>query len=202
MALFVLGRETQALGRLADLQCSVCNAVRPFETAARYHYFEFTIFGVAGLTRYAIRCKACGTAWPLDGKQAKAYKREGLLPTPDVPPLRKFGLLVLGVIVFAVVFLNRFGPLVTAGSVLAVVAVFALPGVVRGVRRKGLKGYTKEAVAADKPVSLFESVGGIPEERASKRELFNKCPSCGLNNAAADSQCERCGASLSTRTRP
>lgn len=201
MALIVLGTETQSLGRLTDLQCSVCNGKRPFETAARYSYFELGIFGVAGLTQYSIRCNACGTAWPLDGKQAKAYKREGLLPQPDVPPLRKFGLFVLGLVVVALISLNKFGPLVTAGSVLAVVAVFALPGVIKGVKRKGLKAYTKETVASDRPISLFESVGGLPAERAPKRELFRKCPSCGLNNAPTESLCERCGAALAARPR-
>lgn len=199
MALFVLGREMQELGRLGDLQCSVCDSKRPFGAAARYSYFEVAIFGVSGFTQYAIKCAACGTSWPLDGKQAKAFKKEGLLPQPDVPPLRKFGLLVLGLIVVALVSLNKFGPLVTAGSVLAVVAVFALPGVIKGVKRKGLKAYTKEAVASDRPVSLFESVGGLPP--ASRRELFKKCPSCGLNNAPTESQCERCGAALATRPR-
>src|ERR1041385_3748924 len=199
MALFVFGSETQELGRVGDLQCSVCNAKRPFDSAARYSYFEVAIFGVAGFTRYAIRCKACGNAWPLEGKQAKAYKREGLLAEPDVPPLRKFGLLVLTLIIVALVSLNKLGPLVTAGSVLAVVAVLILPGAIKGIRSKGFKAYTKGAVAADKPVSLFESVGGIPDERAASRELYNKCPACGLNNAPTDGQCERCGASLASR---
>jgi hypothetical protein len=199
MALFVFGVETQELGRVSDLQCSVCNSKRPFDSAARYSYFEFTMLGVAGLTRYSIRCAACGTAWPLDGKQAKAFKKEGLLAQPDVPPLRRFGLLVAALILVALVSLNKLGPLITAGSILAIVTVFALPSVIRGVRGKGLKAYTKDAVAADRPVSLFESVGGIPAERASKRDLFSKCPACGLNNSPADSHCERCGASLASR---
>lgn len=201
MATFVLGRETQELGRLGDLQCSVCNSKRPFNAAARYTYFEATLFGVAGLVQYSIMCAACRTSWPLDRKQAKAFKREGLLPPPDVPPLRRFGLLAAALLIGALISLTKFGPLITAGSVLAVVAVFALPGVIKGVRRKGLKAYTKEAVAADRPVSLFESVGGLPAGRATKRDLFTKCPSCGLNNAPTESQCERCGASLATRPR-
>ena len=90
----------------------------------------------------------------------------------------------------------------TAGSVLAVVMVFALPGVIRGVRNKGLKAYTKDAVSADRPVSLFESVGGVSAGHAAERELFKKCLSCGLNNGAAEPQCERCGASLSPHARP
>jgi hypothetical protein len=199
MALLVFGVETQELGRVGDLQCSVCDSKRPFDSAARYSYFQVALFGVAGLTQYSIRCAACKTAWPLDGKQAKAFKKEGLLAQPDVPPLRKFGLLVAALVIAALVSLSKFGPLVTAGSILAVVIVFALPSVIRGVRRKGLKAYTKEAAAADRPVSLFESSGGIPEERASKRDLFSKCPACGLNNSPADSHCERCGASLAAR---
>ena len=199
MALFTIGEETQELGRVGDLQCSVCDSKRTFGAAARYNYFEVGMLGVSGFTRYSIMCAACRTSWGLDGRQAKAYMKEGLLPSPDVPPLRKFGLLIAALIVVAAVALNRFGPLVTAGSILAVVAVFALPGVIKGVRRKGLKGYTKEAVSADRPVSLFESVGGLPAARETKRELFSKCPSCGLNNAPTDTQCERCGASLAAR---
>jgi hypothetical protein len=103
------------------------------------------------------------------------------------------------VVVLALISLNKFGPLVTAGSIIAVVSVFALPSVVRGVRSKGLKAYTKDAVAADRPVSLFESVGGLPTARERKRDLYSKCPACGLNNAPTDSQCERCGASLAAR---
>src|SRR4051812_20051622 len=201
MATFVFGTEAQSLGRVGDLQCSVCNSKRPFNAAARYSYFEVTIFGVAGLTRYAIMCAACRTSWPLDRKQAKAFEREGLLVPPDMPPLRRFGLLILALIIVALISLNKFGPLITAGSVVAVVAVFALPGVVRGVRRKGLKGYTKEAVAADRPISLFESIGGLPAGRVTKQELFRKCPSCGLNNAPTEGQCERCGAALASRPR-
>lgn len=199
MALFVLGSETQALGRVGDLQCSVCNSKRPFNAAARYSYFEVGIFGVAGFTRYAIMCAACGTSWPLDGTQSKAFKREGLLPSPDVPPLRKFGLLAAALVIVALISMNKFGPLITAGSIFAVVTVFALPGVIRGVRKKGLKAYTKETIAADRPVSLFESVGGLPTRKATKRDLYLKCPACGLNNAATDGQCERCGASLAAR---
>ena len=199
MAIFIMGRETQTLGRLGDLQCSVCDSKRPFNAAARYYYFEVTILGVAGLTEYSIMCAACGTAWALDRRQAKAFKKEGLLPAPDVPPLRRFGLLAAALVVFALISLNKFGPLVTAGSIIAAVTVFALPGVLRGVRSKGLKAYTKEAVAADRPVSLFESVGGLPAGRETKRGLYHKCPACGLNNDPADSQCERCGASLAAR---
>ena len=199
MAVFVFGSEAQLLGRMGDLECSVCNAKRPFDAAARYGYFEVAIFGVAGFTEYSIRCQSCKTCWPLSGKQAKAFKKEGLLAPPDVPPLRRFGLLAAAVLVFALISLSKFGALITAGSILAAVAVFALPGVVRGVRSKGLKAYTKEAVAADRPVSLFESVGGLPAGRETKRGLYNKCPACGLNNAPADGQCERCGASLAAR---
>jgi hypothetical protein len=199
MAIFILGLETQSLGRLGDLQCSVCNSKRPFDVAARYTYFEVTILGVAGLTEYSIMCAACKTAWALDRKQRKAFKKEGLLPSPDVPPLRRFGLLAAAVVVLALISLNKFGPLVTAGSIIAVVSVFALPSVVRGVRSKGLKAYTKDAVAADRPISLFESVGGLPTARERKRDLYSKCPACGLNNAPTDSQCERCGASLAAR---
>lgn len=202
MSVFVFGLEAQQLGRVGDLQCSVCNSKRTFNAAAKYGYFEFGSFGVAGLTRYSIACAACNTVWPLDGKQAKAFKKEGLLVPPDVPPLRKFGLLAMLLVIVALISLSTFGPLITAGSVLAVVAVFALPGVVRGVRNKGLKAYTKDAVSADRPVSLFESVGGLPAERATKRDLFRKCPSCGLNNAPTESHCERCGASLAPRSRP
>ena len=196
MAVFILGTVTQELGRIGDLQCSVCNSKRTFDAAARYSYFEVVIFGVAGFTQYSIMCAACRTSWPLDRKQAKAFKKEGLLPPPDVPPLRRFGLLAMAVVVFALISLNKFGPLITAGSILAAVTVFALPGVIKGVRSKGVKGYTKEAITADRPVSLFESVGGLPAERVPGRELYRKCPACGLNNAATDSQCERCGASL------
>jgi hypothetical protein len=196
MALITLGVETQEVGRVGDLQCSVCNSKRTFNAAARYNYFEVGVLGVSGFTRYSIMCAACGTSWGLDGGQAKAYRKEGLLPAPDVPPLRRFGLMIALVIVVMVISLSRFGPLVTAGSVLAFAAVIALPGVIKGVRRKGLKGYTKEAVSADKPVSLFESVGGLPAAREMKRELFNKCPACALNNAPTDANCERCGASL------
>ncbi|HEV7892930.1 MAG TPA: hypothetical protein VGP08_20110 [Pyrinomonadaceae bacterium] len=198
MAVFVFGSEVQELGRVGDLQCSVCNSKRTFNAAARYGYLEAGPFGVAGFTQYSIACAACKTVWPLDGKQAKAFKKEGLLVPPDVPPLRKFGLLAAALLIVALISLNKFGPLITAGSVLAVVAVVALPGVVRGVRNKGLKAYTKDAVSADRPVSLFESVGGLPSERVTKRDLFRKCPSCGLNNAPAESLCERCGASLSS----
>jgi hypothetical protein len=141
-------------------------------------------------------CGACQTFWPLDRKQAKAYKREGLLVPPDVPPLRRFGLLAAALVIGALISLNKFGPLMTAGSILAVVTVFALPGIIRSVRRKGHKAYMKEAVATDKPVSLFESVGGLPVARVTKRDLYRKCSSCGLNNAVTDGQCERCGASL------
>jgi hypothetical protein len=199
MAVFVFGSEVQLLGRVGDLQCSVCNTRRPFEAAARYGYFEAGMLGVTGFTEYSIRCQACETCWPLSGRQAKAYKKEGLLPSPDLPPLRRFGLLSAAVVVGALVLLNRFGPLVTAGSIVAAVSIFALPGVVRGVRRKGLKAYTKEAVAADHPVSLFESVGGIPTEKTTKRGLYSKCPACGLNNDATDDNCERCGTSLAAR---
>jgi hypothetical protein len=199
MAIFVLGVEGQPLGRVGDLQCSVCNSKRPFNAAARYGYFEVTIFGVAGFVRYLITCAACKTSWPLDRKQAKAFKREGLLVPPDMPPLRRFGLLILALIIVALISLNKFGPLITAVAVLAIVMVFTLPGVVRGVRKKGLKAYTKDTIAADRPVSLFESVGGLPAERVTKRDLFRKCPSCGLNNAPAESQCERCGAALASR---
>lgn len=202
MALFVFGEETQPLGRVGDLQCSVCHSQRPFNAAARYLYFEVTIFGVAGFVQYSIMCAACGTSWPLSRKQAKAYKKEGLLAPPDVPPLRRFGLLAAALVVGALVSLNKFGPLVTAGSILAAVSVFVLPGVIRGVRRKGIKAYTKETVAADRPVSLFESVGGIPAERVTERDLYRKCPTCGLNNAPTESQCERCSAALAARPRP
>jgi hypothetical protein len=201
MAIFVLGLEAQPLGRVGDLQCSVCNSKRPFDGAARYGYFQFTIFGVAGLVQYSIICAACRTSWLLDRKQAKAFKKEGLLVPPDMPPLRRFGLLILALIIVALISLNKFGPLITAGSALAVVTVFMLPGVIRGVRRKGLKAYTKDTLAADRPVSLFESVGGLPSERVTKRDLFRKCPSCGLNNAPAESQCERCGSALASRPR-
>jgi hypothetical protein len=196
MAVFVFGTETQTLGRMGDLQCSVCNSKRPFNAAARYAYFEVAVFGVAGFAQYSIMCAACKTSWPLDRKQAKAFKKEGLLPQPDVPPLRRFGLLAMALVIGALISLNKFGPLITAGSILAAVTVFALPGVIKGVRSKGIKGYTKEAVAADRPVSLFESVGGLPAERVTERDLYRKCPACGLNNAATDSQCERCGAAL------
>jgi hypothetical protein len=199
MALLIIGTETQELGRVGDLQCSVCDSKRAFEAAARYNYFEVGMLGVSGFTQYSIMCAACRTSWGLDAGQAKAYRKEGLLPSPDVPPLRRFGLAIALLLIVMAVALNRFGPLVTAGSILAVAAVFVLPGVIKGVRRKGLKGYTKEAVSADKPVSLFESVGGLPAGREVKRELFNKCPSCGLNNAPTDAQCERCGASLAAR---
>ncbi len=199
MLRLTFGSETQLLGRVGDLQCSVCNARRPFDSAARYGYFEVAMLGVTGFTAYSIRCRACETCWPLSGKQAKAFKKEGLLAQPDVPPLRRFGLLAAAVVIFALISLNKFGPLVTAGSLLAAVSVFALPGVVRGVRRKGLKAYTKETVAADRPVSLFESVGGIPGEKTTKRGLYSKCPACGLNNAPTDEQCERCGAALAAR---
>lgn len=199
MAIFVFGSEAQSLGRVGDLQCSVCNSKRPFNAAARYAYFQVTIFGVAGFVRYLITCAACRTSWPLDRKQAKAFEKEGLLVPPDMPPLRRFGLLILALVIVALISLNKFGPLITVGSVVAIVLAFALPGVVRGVRRKGLKAYTKEAVAADRPISLFESVGGLPAERVTKRDLFRKCPSCGLNNAPAESQCERCGAALASR---
>ena len=199
MATFVFGSETQLLGRMGDLQCSVCNAKRPFDAAARYGYFEAAMLGVTGFTEYSIMCRACKTCWPLSGQQARAFKKEGLLAQPDVPPLRRFGLLAAAVLILALISLNKFGPLVTAGSLLAAVSVFALPGVVRGVRSKGLKAYTKDAVAADRPVSLFESVGGIPAEKTTKRGLYSKCPACGLNNAPTDGQCERCGAALTAR---
>ena len=199
MLRLTFGSETQLLGRVGDLECSVCSARRPFDSAARYGYFEVAMLGVTGFTEYSIRCQACQTCWPLSGKQAKAYKKEGLLAQPDVPPFRRFGLLAAAVVIFVLISMSRFGPLVTAGSILAAVSVFALPGVVRGVRRKGLKAYTKEAVATDRPVSLFESVGGIPAEKTTKRGLYSKCPACGLNNAPTAEQCERCGAALAAR---
>lgn len=202
MVRLVFGSETQLLGRVGDLQCSVCHAKRPFDAAARYGYFEVAMLGVTGFTEYSIRCQACQTCWPLSGKQAKAFKQEGLLVPPDVPPFRRFGLLAAAVVIFALISLNRFGPLVTGGSILAVVSVFVLPGVIRGVRRKGLKAYTKGAVSADRPVSLFESVGGIPAEKTKQRSLYSKCPACGLNNAPTDGQCERCGAALTARRQP
>jgi hypothetical protein len=201
MAIFIFGTEAQSLGRVSDLQCSVCKSKRPFNATARYAYFQVTICGVAGFVRYLITCAACKTSWPLDRKQAKAFKREGLLVPPDMPPLRRFGLLAAAMVIAALISLTKFGPLITAASVLAIVMVFTLPGVVRGVRKKGLKAYTKDTLAADRPVSLFESVGGLPAERVTKRDLFRKCPSCGLNNALAESQCERCGAALASRPR-
>jgi len=202
MAIFVVGVETQPLGRVSDLQCSVCDSKRPFDAAARYSYFEVAIFGVAGLTQYSIRCAACRTAWPLDGRQAKALKKEGLLAPPDIDPLRRFGLLAAAVVVGALVLLNKSGPLVTAAVILAALSAVALPSVVRGVRRKGLGAYAKEAVTADRPVSLFESVGGPTAARAAKPGLYRKCPTCGLNNGAADDRCERCGAALASAPRP
>jgi hypothetical protein len=196
MALFVFGTDAALPGRVGDLHCSVCNAKRPFNAAARYSYFQVAIFGVAGFTQYSIMCAACKTSWPLSGKQAKAYKREGLLLPPDMPPLRRYGLLILGVVIGALIAFNKFGPLVTGGLAGAAVLVFILPGVVKGVRGKGIKAYTKEAVAADRPVSLFESVGGPSVGDVAKRARYRKCPTCGLNNAPADDQCERCGAAL------
>lgn len=201
MAIFVLGMEARPLGRVGDLQCSVCNSTRPFSAAARYSYFQVAMLGVAGLVRYSIMCAACRTSWALDGRQAKAFRREGLLAPPDIDPLRRFGLLAAAIVFGALVSLNKFGPLVTAVVIAAAVAVFTLPAVVRGVRRKGFKAYAKEAVAADRPVSLFESVGGLPAGRESKRALYRKCPACGLNNDVAEGQCERCGASLAAARR-
>ena len=196
MAIFVVGVETQALGRVGDLQCSVCDSKRPFDAAARYNYFEVAIFGVAGLVTYFIRCAACDTTWELDRKQAKAYKREGLLAPPDMPPLRRFGLLAAAAVGGALISLNKLGPLMTAGWILAAAAVFILPGVIKGVWRKGIKAYAKDAVGADRPVSLFESVGGLPAGPEARRDRYRKCPACGLNNAPADARCERCGAEL------
>ncbi|MFL6332052.1 MAG: hypothetical protein ACJ754_01770 [Pyrinomonadaceae bacterium] len=201
MALFVFGADAAPLGRMGDLQCSVCNAKRPFNAAARYSYFQVAIFGVAGLVQYSIMCAACQTTWPLSSKQAKAYKREGLLVPPDMPPLRRYGLPILAVVIGALIALNKFGPLVTGGLTLAAATAFILPGVVKGVKKKGIKAYTKEAVAADRPVSLFESVGGPPAGDVAKRDRYRKCPTCGLNNAPADCQCERCGATLTNSRR-
>jgi hypothetical protein len=201
MAIFVFGLEAAPLGRMGDLQCSVCNAKRPFTAAARYGYFEVTMFGVAGLVRYFITCAACQTTWPLDRKQAKAFKREGLLMPPEMPPLRRFGLLAAAAVIGALISLNKFGALITAGWILAAASIFILPGVIKGVRRKGIKAYTKDAVSADTPISLFESVGGLPTASESKRDRRRKCPACGLNNAPSDSQCERCGAALAARRR-
>ena len=196
MALFVFGSDGETLGRLGDLECSVCKAKRPFGAAARYSYFLVGMFGVAGLVRYFITCAACDTTWPLDRKQAKAFKREGLLVPPDIPPLRKFGLLAALILFGSIILLSKYGPLVTAVVVLAVLAVLFLPGVMKGVRGKGFKAYTRDAVSADKPVSLFESVGGLPAARAPKSAGFIKCPTCGLNNPTGEAHCERCGASL------
>ena len=202
MAIFVFGADGESLGRLGDLQCPVCNAQRPFTAAATYGYFQVAMLGVAGLVRYFITCPGCGTTWRLDRRQAKAYRREGLLAPPDMPPLRKFGLLAAAVVFGAMITLNNFGPLVTAGAVLAASSVFILPGVISGLKRKGFKAYTREAVGADRPVSLFESVGGPPQSRAPKTAGFAKCPTCGLNNLPDEAQCERCGAALTSIARP
>lgn len=202
MALIVVGVDGESLGRLGDLQCSVCNAKRPFTAAARYSYFQVAMLGVAGLVRYFIRCAECGTTWRLDRRQSKAYRREGLLVPPDMPPLRKFGLLAAVVVFGAILTLNKFGPLVTAGAALAASSVLILPGVIRGMKKKGFKTYTREAVGADRPVSLFESVGGPPQSRAPKTAGFTKCPTCGLNNLPGETLCERCGAVLTSSARP
>jgi len=202
MAVFVFGADGETLGRLGDLQCSVCNTKRPFTAAARYSYFQVTMLGVAGLVRYFITCQGCRTTWRLDRRQAKAYGRVGLLVPPDMPPLRKFGLLAGAVVFGAIITLAKFGPLVTAGAIVAASSVFILPGVIRGVMKKGLKAYTRDAVSADRPVSLFESVGGLPPGRAPQAAGCKKCPACGLNNLVGETSCERCGAALTSVTRP
>src|SRR5438270_82617 len=114
MAIFVFGSDGDALGRLGDLRCSVCNEKRPFTAAAGYNYFQVGTLGVTGLVRYFITCPECRTTWRLDRGQARAYRREGLVMPPDMPPLRKFGLLAAAILFGAIISLNRFGPLITA----------------------------------------------------------------------------------------
>ena len=70
--------------------------------------------GPTRMVRYFITCPECRTTWRLDRGQARAYRREGLVMPPDMPPLRKFGLLAAAILFGAIISLNRFGPLITA----------------------------------------------------------------------------------------
>ena len=184
-----IGIEEEVIGWLDERRCTNCHTVNQFSSIASYGYFRvFFVFGVAGLTTYDAACHGCGYRWRIEKKEADSLRHAGKLAPPDIPPLTQYGWVGLLVIIGVLWLLAVYGSLVIV-TVGMMVAAALIAVVVKGVRRRGVKGYTQELREGERPLSLFESVGGLAPKG---RSTWWKCSECGLNNTANATICERC----------
>ena len=182
-----LGFTEEALGWLGESHCERCGGARHFGVVARYGYVRLLfLFGSSVVFSYQATCSVCGLSRPVPREEVSRLRHAGKLADPSVPPLTFYWLVGLSCIFAALCLLIIFGKtvIITACLMLAAVVVGA---VVKGVRRAGARGYTRELIQGERPISLFDSVGGL-----APKVSWWKCGACGLNNHADAGSCERC----------
>lgn len=183
------GIQEEVIGWRGERRCEKCYSVEQFASLARYGYIRVIfVFGIAGVTTYSEVCHGCGFRQHIKRKDAKRLLHAGKLTSPDIPPLTQYGWVGLLGIIGIIWLIVAYGSLVlvTVGLMVTVAVVAAI---IKGVRRRGVKGYTQELREGERPLSLFESVGGLAPKKQIK---WWKCVTCGLNNTASTTNCERC----------
>ncbi|HTD22738.1 MAG TPA: hypothetical protein VK738_08800 [Terriglobales bacterium] len=99
MIIFGTRGDTHELGDLGMRSCPVCQADRPFKTVVSYRYFHiWFFFGMVTSQKFIEMCTICRR-----GREIASENARNLVNTSPIPFMRRFGLLILVVVVVGIV---------------------------------------------------------------------------------------------------
>jgi len=98
-AVYVYGSETEKIKRLDERPCSNCREATPFNLVLKYRFWQLFIFGVVLTRQYFELCAVCGHGRKFDRGAARRLIKAGETDAPDIPIFRRYGLLMLALLV-------------------------------------------------------------------------------------------------------
>ncbi len=103
MIIWSSGGDVVQLGAVGEQPCENCDQERPFSVVLNYRYFGFYfVFNCVTERNYLVACDVCGSGLKINPKNF-----QGELPPARIPFMRRYGLLVLGLLVAALVVFAR-----------------------------------------------------------------------------------------------